>query len=125
MYKKIISPKHIVPVCLALTIWACAPKVTQKTASKNVPANFNSLQDTARSAKQGSAKDTTNTAAIDWKKYFTDPDLVALIDTALANNQELNIMLYEINIAQAEVRARKGRILPGVDVGANAGIERA
>lgn len=124
MIKK-ITYHSIGVACLSLTIWACAPKVTQKTASKNVPAKYNSLQDTARSADGSTSTDTTNTADIDWKKYFTDPDLVALIDTALLNNQEFNIMLYEINIAQADVRARKGKILPNVDVGANAGVEKA
>jgi len=124
MFKK-ITYYSIGIACLSLTIWACAPKVTQKTASQNVPANYNSLQDTARSANGVTSTDTTNTTDIDWKKYFTDPDLVALIDTALSNNQEFNIMLYEINIAQAEVRARKGAILPKVDVGANAGVEKA
>jgi len=124
MIKK-ITYHSIGVACLSLTIWACAPKVTQKTASKNVPAKYNSLQDTVRSADGSTSTDTTNTADIDWKKYFTDPDLVALIDTALLNNQEFNIMLYEINIAQADVRARKGKILPNVDVGANAGVEKA
>jgi multidrug efflux system outer membrane protein len=124
MFKK-ITYYSIGAACLSLTIWACAPKITQKTASKNVPANYNTLQDTARSANGSVSTDTTNAADLDWKKYFTDPNLVALIDTALGNNQEYNIMLYEINIAQAEVRARKGMILPKVDVGVNAAAERS
>ncbi|HSY61204.1 MAG TPA: TolC family protein, partial [Cytophaga sp.] len=124
MFKK-VTYYSIGVACLSLTIWACAPQITQKTASKNVPANYNSLQDTARSANGNTSTDTTNTADIDWKKYFTDPDLIALIDTALSRNQEFNIMLYEINIAQAEVRARKGAILPKVDIGVNAGAEKS
>jgi efflux transporter, outer membrane factor (OMF) lipoprotein, NodT family len=124
MFKK-ITYYSIGAACLSLLIWACAPKVTQKTASKNAPANYNSLLDTAKSANGSSSADTTNTADIEWKKYFTDPDLVALIDTALANNQEYNIMLYEINVAQAEVRGRKGIFLPKVDVGVGAGAEKA
>ncbi|MBK7083820.1 MAG: TolC family protein [Flavobacteriales bacterium] len=59
-----------------------------------------------------------------WQRFFTDPDLRALIDSALANNQELNIMLQEIAIAQSEVRARKGEYLPFVDIGAAAGVEK-
>lgn len=124
MFKK-ITYYSIGVACLSLTIWACAPKVTQKTASKNVPANYISLQDTAASANGSTSTDTTNTAYTDWKKYFTDPNLVALIDTALSNNQEFNIMLYEIKVAQAEVRARKGAIFPRVDVGVGAGVEKA
>lgn len=122
MFKK-ITYYSIGAVCLSLTIWACAPKVTQKTASKNVPASYS--LDTSASANGSRSADTTNTTDIDWKKYFTDPNLIALIDTALSKNQELNIMLHEINIAQAEVRARKGMVLPKVDIGINAGAEKA
>jgi NodT family efflux transporter outer membrane factor (OMF) lipoprotein len=47
-----------------------------------------------------------------------------LIDTALQNNQELNITLQEINIAQNEIRARKGEYLPFVNLGGQAGLEK-
>lgn len=70
------------------------------------------------------SNDSTNTAKIKWKEYFTDPNLAALIDTALRNNQELNIVLQEINIAQNEVRARKGEYLPFMNLQGAAGIEK-
>lgn len=121
MFKK-ITYKNTVAVGLVLSMWACAPKITNKTANKDVPANFKTSQDSITSA---SVQDTTNSALINWKTYFTDPDLIALIDTALSNNQELNIILNEINISQNEVRARKGNILPTVDIGVGAGAEKA
>ena len=65
-----------------------------------------------------------NTAKVNWKDFFTDPNLVGLIDTALHNNQEYNIVLQEINIARNEVRARKGEYLPFVGIGASAGVEK-
>ncbi|MEP0711579.1 MAG: TolC family protein, partial [Algoriphagus sp.] len=66
-----------------------------------------------------------NTAKeLTWREYFTDPNLIALIDTALSNNQELNITLQEIQIAQNEVRVRKGEILPSVNIGAAAGVDK-
>jgi multidrug efflux system outer membrane protein len=71
------------------------------------------------------AQDTTNSAQIKWREFFTDPDLAALIDTALHNNQELNITLREIIIAQNEIRARKGEYLPFLGAGAGMGIEKA
>jgi outer membrane protein, multidrug efflux system len=37
--------------------------------------------------------DSINSATIKWKDYFNDQHLIALIDTALKNNQELNITL--------------------------------
>ncbi|MGV3636427.1 MAG: TolC family protein, partial [Flavobacteriales bacterium] len=68
--------------------------------------------------------DTTTSAAAPWQRFFTDPALRSLIDTALANNQELNIFLQEVEIARNEVRARKGEYLPFVDIGAGAGVEK-
>lgn len=124
IFKK-ITFYNIGIACLSLTIWACAPSITQKNANKTVPENYSSLQDTSKSAKTQRAADTTNTADVKWKEYFKDPDLIALIDTALLNNQELNIMLYEINVAQAEVRARKGMYLPTIGLRAGAGAEKA
>lgn len=70
------------------------------------------------------ATDTTNDANITWRTFFKDPDLHALIDSALGNNQELNIMLQEIEAARAEVRARKGEYLPFVDLGAAAEVDK-
>jgi NodT family efflux transporter outer membrane factor (OMF) lipoprotein len=54
-----------------------------------------------------------------------DPDLRTLIDSALSNNQELNIMLQEIAVSKNEVRARKGEYLPFLDLAAGAGVEKA
>jgi multidrug efflux system outer membrane protein len=99
--------------CLSLLYTAChVPSLVQKTENKKVPAGYRDLQD------------TVNTAMIKWKNFFTDPHLTGLIDTALKKNQELNIMLQEINMAQNEVRARKGAYLPFVDLGAGAGFEK-
>lgn len=92
---------------------ACiGPSLTPRKENKTLPAAFKSSMDSA------------NTAKTKWKVFFTDPNLVALIDSALKNNQELNIMLQEINIAKNEVKARKGLYLPFGNVGAGAGIEK-
>lgn len=105
--------KNIGIVCLCLGVSACTiPTSVQKTESSNTPEAFVNSQDTVNSAK------------VQWKDFFTDPYLVALIDTALVNNQELNIILREIQITQNEVRARKGEYLPFVDIGAGVGVEK-
>lgn len=97
---------------VAIWLSACAPAVTQRTQNKTVPAAFNS------------SKDTSNIAKVSWRDFFDDPYLNTLIDTALRNNQELNIALQEIEIARNEVRARKGEYLPFVDVKGGAGVEK-
>ncbi|WP_210490325.1 TolC family protein [Rufibacter aurantiacus] len=98
---------------VALTYTACSvPTLVQKSENRTVPASFNNSQD------------TTNTAQARWKDFFTDPYLMALIDTALHNNQELNITLQEIEITRNEVRARKGEYLPSVGLRAGAGVDK-
>jgi outer membrane protein TolC len=47
-----------------------------------------------------------------------------LIDTALDNNQELNIQLQEIIIAKNEVSASEGEYVPRVSAVAGAGIDK-
>src|SRR5687768_10004115 len=80
--------------------------------SKVMPASF------------GNPRDSSSTATMSWKAYFSDQNLVALIDSALKKNQELNISLQEIAILQNEVRARKGEYLPFVNLGVAAGVEK-
>ncbi len=86
--------------------------VATKTANPKVPESYVNSQD------------TVNTARVQWKDYFTDPYLNALIDTALKNNQELNITLQEMEIARNEVRAKRGEYLPSVGLRGAAGLDK-
>jgi outer membrane protein, multidrug efflux system len=109
--------KQILYQCLAVAgiafgFSACTPAVVQKSANRTVPASYHDSQD------------TTNVAKVRWKEFFTDPYLNSLIDTALGNNQELNITLQEIQIAKNEIRARKGEYLPFVNLQGGAGVEK-
>jgi multidrug efflux system outer membrane protein len=70
------------------------------------------------------ASDTNSSAQLSWQEYFQDRYLVALIDTALANNQELNIILQEIRIANNEVQAKRGELLPSVSLKGGAGVDK-
>lgn len=100
-------------IILVSLFTACkVPTWLQKTESKVVPSAY------------GDSKDTLNTVKLKWKQFFKDSDLVTLIETALSKNQELNITLQEIYIAQNEVRARKGAYLPFVGAGASAGVDK-
>jgi multidrug efflux system outer membrane protein len=101
-------------VCMVLLYTACRlPDMGRTTENKSVPESYIG------------SKDSTNSAKVKWKQYFTDSNLNALIDTALKNNQELNITLMEIEISRNEVRARKGEYLPQVGVGAHAGLDKS
>lgn len=67
---------------------------------------------------------TASLAEAQWVEFFGTPELRALIETALRNNQELNIRLQEIIMARSEVDAKEGEYLPKVDAGAGAGVEK-
>ena len=104
--------KYVLISCGFLLFVGCASPLKERKENKTVPASFNNSQD------------TVNTAKMKWKEFFTDPYLEVLIDTALKNNQEYNITLQEIIIAQNEIRARKGEYLPFVGLGAAGGVDK-
>lgn len=98
---------------MAVLFSACkTPALIEKNEKMDVPASFSSSQD------------TTNSATMVWKTFFTDSNLVALIDTALHNNQELNITLQEIRILRNEVSAKKGEYLPFARFKTGVGAEK-
>ncbi|MBL7944781.1 MAG: TolC family protein [Flavobacteriales bacterium] len=109
------SNQRVIPAALLLffSLTACVPTLKTRDVRKDTPTAFSP-----------GASDTTASAAIPWQQFITDPALRSLIDTALANNQELNILLQEVDIAKNEVRARKGEYLPFVDIGAAAGVDK-
>jgi multidrug efflux system outer membrane protein len=99
-------------ICLALA--SCkVPAITQLTANTTVPEAFGTA-----------GTDTTNMAKLPWHSFFTDKNLVNLIDTALKNNQELMITLQEIEMAQNDIKAKHGKLLPTVGLRAGAGVEK-
>ena len=97
-----------------LLLQSCVPAKEIREEKSSLPDNF---QNTA-------ANDTVNSAQIKWKDFFNDENLKTLIDTALVRNQELNIMLQQVAIAQNEIQARKGEYLPSVGIGAAAEVEK-
>lgn len=70
------------------------------------------------------ATDTSNAAKIAWKPFFNDPQLIALIDTAIHNNLDVLMTAQEIEIAKSKVRLASGKLLPSVNAGFGAGVEK-
>lgn len=68
--------------------------------------------------------DTTTIGRLSWRDYFKDSTLQALIDTALAYNQELRILMAEVEAARWEVQARRGEYLPFVRPGWRTDVEK-
>lgn len=114
-----IYNKYIAAIALSLVLAGCkAPMATvvKDEVKENVPQNFN---------QEEQADANTNSGTTPWRQFFTDPNLVALIETSLKNNQELMITLQDIEIARSGVLAKKGRLTPAVSAGIGAGVKKA
>jgi len=102
-------------LCLCLLCSSCAPALPQgkaREANTTVPESY------------AGSEDPRNSAATSSAEFFSDPNLIALVELALANNQELNMAVQEILITNNEVMSRKGEYLPKVDFTGTARIDK-
>lgn len=88
--------------CLA-SLPGCAPLLASRDADVEVPAHF------ARASTESSTA-----AEMEWKRFFDDPQLVTLIDTALSRNQEVKMAMQDIYMANNEITARAGEYMPSI-----------
>lgn len=105
---KVINFNLYIPL---LVVWmfgfGCKTPITEISSSqKSIPASFSEKTDSINSAK------------IEWNKFFTDKNLVALIDTALVNNLDILMTLQKIEVARNDLRLTKGAMLPAVNANA-------
>ena len=99
--------------CVLLSASACVPTVVTRKERAVTPDQY-----------ALATSDSANSATVNWREFFRDPYLTALIDTALSNNQEYNIVMQEIQIARNEIGARKGEYLPFLSLNAGAGVDK-
>ncbi|MFZ6001740.1 MAG: TolC family protein [Bacteroidota bacterium] len=97
---------------VSVVVTACAPRVHPPRATKSVPSSFS----------VGSA--LTNAAGINWRDYFTDQNLIALIDTTLTRNYDMLSALQKIEAAKAGVVFSKGALLPYVSAAGVPAVRR-
>jgi len=105
--------KIVIATSIFLLVASCkTPAVVSSTSNQVIPESYNNN------------KDTANTSNVTYKKFFKDKNLLDLIAIAINKNQELMITLQEIEIAKNDIQFRKGRLLPTVNIGAGAGVEK-
>ncbi len=111
---KIVRKFNWVAAILLCTLFVrCkAPAILETTDSKPIPSAFSN------------STDTTNTADINWRTFFSDKNLVTLIDTAIHNNVDVLMILQDIEIAKNNVRIKNSELFPSVTAGGVAGIEK-
>ncbi|MEI6264210.1 MAG: efflux transporter outer membrane subunit [Sphingobacteriia bacterium] len=110
MSKKI---NYTIILITGIVFWSCKiPTATQVAPLQPMPGAFINTQD------------STNSTDVNWKNFFKDQYLVALIDTALKNNLDVLTTLQDIEIAQNKVRFRNGMLYPSVIAGGGVSVEK-
>ena len=116
--RRIKLPKNIwVIASVSLILIGCkAPMATkiQDRVKETLPQSF-----------ENQTASENNSGITPWKQFFTDPNLVNLIDEALKNNQDLLITLQQIEIAKSDVIYKNGRLSPTVAAKLGAGVSKA
>ena len=103
---------NIYPLLLAGVITVTGCKVTQpvkKADAIESPETF------------ASQTDSVSIATIKRSDFFTDKDLVALIDTAIQNNLDLKIAIQRMEMANANIMMAHGAMLPTVQAEVSGG----
>ncbi len=96
---------------LMITFISCKVSKDIETPKDAFPENF-------RNASTSS--DTTSIADLEWKNFFTEKDIIQLIDSAVARNNDLQIATKNIEIAQYRFTQSKWNNVPEVNLFVNA-----
>lgn len=123
MFKHPITSKRLL-IAISLLATSCVPSLKDnppREANTEVPKSFDS-----NGQFSGEVLEKENTIASEtWNNFFPEPELRQLIQASLENNQELNLQLQEIVIANSEVTERKGDYKPKVNAHTRVGLEKA
>ena len=63
--------------------------------------------------------------AIGWREFFVDDRLRRVVETALANNRDLRVAAFNIELARAQYGITRSAAFPAVDIGASASRGRS
>ncbi|WP_419868596.1 TolC family protein [Chryseobacterium sp. CT-SW4] len=119
MMENLKTKKIFALIGLSIILTGCkAPMATviKDEVKNNLPQNFQ---------QQEEQNAENNSGMTPWRQFFTDPDLVSLIEIALKNNQELLITLQQIEIAKSGVLYQNGKLNPTVAAKLGIGVKKA
>ena len=102
----------------ALMLAGCSLIPTYERPAAPVPATFPN----AAAAPTAAGQPTASTVA--WQDYFTDPRLAGLIETALANNRDLQVSILNIEQARAQFRISRAALFPALNASATGSRQR-
>lgn len=111
-----VKLKLLYAASLSLALAACdmAPKYVRPELP--VPASSPSGP-AYPAATDGSPVVSADTA---WRDFFTDPRLVRVLETALANNRDLRVAVANVEQARAQYRIQRADLFPSIGASASA-----
>ncbi len=109
------TTKIVMVAILITTILSCTVSKNIETPKDAFPAHF-------RNASVST--DTTSIGDLEWKNFFTEKDIIQLIDSAVARNNDLQIATKNIEIAQYRFTQSKWGNVPQANLFVNASTNR-
>ncbi len=104
-------------LCAATLLAGCAVGPDYHRPSLDVPAHYRDAAPAAASA----AGDAASIGDSGWWEVYSDPDLQALLATAIRNNYDVKIAVARIDEARAQLGSQRLNYLPQLSVDAAAG----
>jgi multidrug efflux system outer membrane protein len=96
---------RLAAAAVAMFLSACSLAPTYERPEAPVPVAF----------PNAAAQDGPRAAAVAWQDYFTDPRLVQLIETALANNRDLRVAALNVEQARAQFQIQRSAQFPALN----------
>lgn len=96
---------NLIGIVLVIASILSSCKITKPYTKPTIDINYREREN----------KDTTNIALMKWSEIFTDTALQQLISDGLAANLDLRIAIERINQSAANLKLKKGALLPSVN----------
>ncbi|HVW62399.1 MAG TPA: TolC family protein, partial [Puia sp.] len=118
--KQKLAPAAALVILVLLAGTGCTNyKAVTVTPKKDVPAVYN-----GGGGDTANAMDTAGIASLSPKRFFSDPYLLDLIDTALAANPDIMSALQKVEVARTGVAYSRAFLLPSLNAEAGAALRK-
>jgi NodT family efflux transporter outer membrane factor (OMF) lipoprotein len=105
---------YIAFILITLLAVSCSvPKDLQVNEKVNLPEKFKAAQN-----------DSSKVILSNWKEFFKDKLLVALIDSALVNNPDMKIAYQRLYFARSNFKVNRNLLFPTLNADARIGVTR-
>ena len=104
----------ITVISILVLLSACRMGKEYQRPELELPKQFNAV----------AFSDTSSIAELEWKEFFTNPELQGLIDKGIKYNHDLLVAIKRIDISKVRVKQSKTLQLPEVELGVGAQISR-